>query len=104
MIPANFLEFATEDDAECFLKDVPKSMKFEEGDIKIKRAITKISSKRNWALRRASELISQASESKNRTIKTENRTITVDGVAAFIQEQNDLIGHFCSPYLALHIP
>ena len=75
-------------------------------NIKIKRAMTKINSKRNWALRRASELITQAPESRGHSVKIEwkDRTVTVNSTAAFIQAKDDLIGNFCAPYSALHIP
>ena len=103
----SFLEFATEDEAMKLLKEAPSTIRTDNGvELKLKPALTKINSKRNWALRRASELIQDTSEARLRSVKInwKDRTVTLDGTAVFLQNKEDLYGSFADPFTYLQIP
>ena len=85
----------------------------ENSSVKIKAAKTQTQKKRNYALIRASELITELQKSTPGTKKTiqiewkvtdtKDRHVTVDGVVGFCQTQNDSSGTFRAPFLDLSV-
>jgi len=98
------LKAATNDNAEIVV---------EGSSVKLKAAQSQIQKKRNYALIRACELITDLQKSTNGTKKTvqiewkvadtKDRHVTVDGVVGFCQTQNDSTGTFRAPFLDLNV-
>eukprot|EP00959_Pyramimonas_sp_CCMP1952_P083448 1744393-Pyramimonas_sp.AAC.1 len=65
-------------------------------NVKINMAVTKINLSRNWALRKAEELIKADRRTGSQSVKADwkNRTITVNGNLVFEQSAGDLKGCF----------
>ena len=107
MTRASFVEFATAEEAQDFLKAAPSTTSFKNpNDLKIKPALTKINSRKNWALRRAEELIKQSPAAQEQSVRIDwkSRSVTVNNTPAFVQMKDDLIGSFYAPFSALTIP
>ena len=81
MMNVGFLEFRTEDASRSFLDRVPnKSAQLTDGTrVKLKRALTEFNKQRNWALRKAEELIKAepATKDKQVTIDFVSRAVKV---------------------------
>ena len=105
---ASYMEYHSEMMAQNFIiaaKD--KQFCLTTGEkVKVKIAVTKINSSRNWALRKAEDLIKSDSVTGNRVLKTDwkNRTITVGGNIVFNQCPTDLKGSFVDEYVHLKFP
>lgn len=108
------MEFSNIETTKSFLKTVTidnAEIPVEGSSVKIKAAKTQIQKKRNYALIRASELITELQKSTPGTKKTiqiewkvvdtKDRHVTVDGVVGFCQNQNDSNGTFKAPFLDL---
>ena len=71
------------------------------GVLTLKAAKTKINLERDWALRKAEELIKAASKSGTVKLDFKTRVVTVDGTEAFAQSSDDLGGTFLAPFAGL---
>ena len=109
----SWVEFSNTDTTKAFLKTVASDnaeITVDGSSVKVKPARTQIQKKRNYALIRASEIIKISGEGAGKNVKIEfkvpdskERHVTVDGVVGFCQNQNDTIGFFRAPFLALSI-
>ena len=106
---AAFIEFPSQDsrrDALILMGGKNKRYTLpDSSQVTIKPALDEINKKRNWALRKATDLIKAQCQS-SRTIKTNfdhNRNVTVDDQTAFKQESNDLMGSFRGEFRQLSI-
>ena len=75
--------------------------------VTIKPALTKINSQRNWALRKAGDILKGDRRTSGKETKVnlnQERNVTVDGVPAFSQDPTDLRGSFLPPFNDLRIP
>ena len=106
----SFVEFYSQQSAIKALEALGgKNKKFEITDSEsctLTTAITAINQKRNWSLRKASELIKESSLSsgKNVEINWKERRVTVDSKEVFLQSNQDLGGRFLNPYDRLKLP
>ena len=69
--------------------------------IAVRPALSKLYLARNYALKRASELIKADSGSAGKTVETKDRTIVVGGQEAFVQGKNEPAGSFVGPFAHL---
>ena len=106
----SFVEFHSQQSAIKALEALGgKNKKFEITDSEsctLTTAITAINQKRNWSLRKASELIKESSLSsgKNVEINWKERRVIVDSKEVFLQSNQDLGGRFLNPYDRLKLP
>ena len=107
-----YAEFASTDAAQDALAQL-KDRWFNAGGavITVKPALTKLNGARNYALRKAEELIKQdaktGSKPKKINYKTSEsgvRNITVGGDVAFVQTKADTSGTCQPPYHTLSLP
>ena len=68
--------------------------------------VTKINMSRNWALRKAEDMIKSDSESARQIVKSDwkERTVSVNSKIVFHQVAVDLKGSFVHDYVALKFP
>ena len=102
-----YAEFASEDwkkKALDVLKE--KSWKIDGNDITIKPARTDLNGKRNFSIRKASELITEAAASDGKEVKIvwSKRKVNVNTHDAFVQSKTEVGGSFLPPYDGLHLP
>ena len=74
----------------------------------IKNARTDFQKARNWALKKACEVIKSSPESKNKKVEivwkvtdTKLRQITVNDKVAFVQSKEEATGTFVAPFTGL---
>ena len=81
------------------------SPQIEGAELKVVWARTKFQEKRNWALRKAEEMIKGNIESTNGDVKIDmkGRKVTCDGEDAFVQGKEEPIGSFLEPFEKLSI-
>ena len=72
--------------------------------VRVKAAKTQNSKTRDWAPRKAEELLKEADSSKKVELVWTERRVKVNGVPAFEQEKADLRGSFKPPYGNLALP
>ena len=112
--PGSWVEFSGVEVAKAFLSNVSlSSTELNVGSKKlmIKPARTELQRKRNYAMRKAEELIKASTHTGGKEVKIEwkvdgsrERLVTVNGTAAFKQEENDVKGVFLQPFADLVIP
>ena len=108
---ASWIEFPNCDTAKDFFKHIEKEdFKVDGTSIKIKFARTQFQKKRNYAMRKAEELLKGHPKTGSNVVTTEwkitdskDRRILVNGVLAFSQAPYDGTGTFLSPFLDLCI-
>ena len=83
-----------------------KSWTIDGNDITIKPARTDLNGKRNFSIRKASELITEAAASDGKEVKIDwsKRKVTVNTNDAFVQSKTEVGGSFLPPYDGLHLP
>ena len=105
---AGFIEFRTEDAAKLFLDALPdRSVDLAcGGKVKAKFALTDFNKQRNWALRKAEELIKAepAATNKRVAIDFSARVVKVDSSTAFEQGRDESRGTFMGAFSALTLP
>ena len=98
MSKASFAEFPTEEIARAFLKAAGgkgKAMESAHGALILKPAKTKVNLQRDWALRKAEELVEGATKSGDIVkIEFKERCDTVNAAKAFTQDADELAGTF----------
>ena len=107
---ASFVEFCTEEAARAALQTIGgKNTKFTYSDnvspIVVKPAISEINMKRNWSLKKATELITTKC-GKGVDVKANfgnERNIIVRGEVAFEQHSTDLAGQFKGDFIGLSL-
>eukprot|EP00973_Karenia_brevis_P035902 4953134-Karenia_brevis.AAC.1 len=102
-----YVEFADAEVAVAFLNKVKnESLEVNGSDIKFKKALTKVNAARNWALRKAKDLIDDASEGHHKPVKIDwpSRTVKANDVVAFSQIKSQLKGTFHAPFANLSLP
>ena len=72
--------------------------------LKVKAALTQTNKERNWALRKAEELLKGAASQKAVKLEWAERLVKVDGVPAFVQDKVELRGCFQPPFANLSLP
>ena len=108
---ASWIEFSNCDTAKDFLKHTEKEdFKVDGATIKIKFARTQFQKKRNYAMRKAEELLKGHQKTGRNVVTTEwkitdskDRRILVNGALAFSQAPYDGTGTFLPPFLDLCI-
>ena len=101
-----FAEFISEDEARLFA-DLVKGQSFTVAgvQIKVRPAKTKFNSSRDWALKKAEELL-QGAASSSQVVKLSfsDRKVTVNNEDAFVQSKTDSRGSFCGDFTHLALP
>ena len=107
MTPASYVEFASSDARDDALKAMGSSANLSTGErLKVKAAITKLNSHRNWALRAAKEVLEKSSLCTGRNIELDmkSRVVKVGGEVAFQQAPNETAGNFTPKFSSLKLP
>ena len=102
-----YAEFASSDSRREALNSISgKSLSVQGQTISIKNARTKVNGQRNYALRKAKELLKASDVNTGKTveIKWAERCVSVNDVAAFSQAKTDISGSFLPPYSAMSLP
>mgnify|MGYP003341748875 CR=1 FL=1 len=89
----SYVEFASQDAAKKFSNEADAT-KFPIKDIMVKPALSKINRQRNYAIRKAEEIIKAKFPNKDVQFDRKDRTLSVDGAAVFKQVPNELGGTF----------
>ena len=109
----SFVEFPFENIRDKVLAEINDVKKLELKDssgakVRFDRLKSQRQLTRNWALKRAKELIDQHPDGKGKHVElkwridgSSDRRILVDSVAAFTQSNADLLGSFASPFANL---
>eukprot|EP00973_Karenia_brevis_P021017 2890295-Karenia_brevis.AAC.1 len=99
-----FVEFASEDVCSIVFQ-VLKGANVREfsangGNIKIRAALTQINRKRNWALRRAEDLLKSSPLIQGNEVKIDfaTRVVKVGNTNAFVQSKFEVTGAFAEAY------
>ena len=102
-----YAEYASVEEAKKALKALT-DVKFEVNgeNVIIKLSRSKLQSNRNFALRKAEEILKPAGVSKGAAVvlNWEDRAVTVGGNVAFKQEKKELSGKFMGGYAHLSLP
>ncbi|CAE8598841.1 unnamed protein product [Polarella glacialis] len=108
---SSWVEFRNKEAAANFLNKLKTSnsdLVVNGTSIQIKPAQTKLKSTRNYAMRKAFELIKACPTSLNKNVEIDwnmpVRKVTVDSVDAFTQHKNDIHGTFHAPFQSLEMP
>ena len=104
---AAYINFASEDEARHLVKAVKESgleLKVQERKLKVVQAKTARSKQRDWALRKAEELLKTARPQAKVEVVWKERQVTVDTKAAFTQEKEDFRGSFSGSFAHLALP
>ena len=98
----SYVEFSSSDAASAALAALGgrnTKIKLAGTDVLVRRSITKKNRRRNWALRRAVELLKNMGvESVSIDFKKRCVVVGSSETVAFQQQQEDSIGSFLSPY------
>ena len=74
-------------------------------DVRIKRAITDLDRRRNWALNKADELVKADPRAARKKVEIKDRSVLVDGAVAYAQkERHDPSGQFDGEFANLKLP
>ena len=104
--PAGFAEFPSQKLATDFLSRIGQSSSFRAsgGDnVRVKAATSQVNQHRNWALRRASDLVKSRVPTANVRIDFKARNVSVDSAIAFEQGRGDLTGTFLGRFSDLTV-
>ena len=107
LTPASYVEFSSSDARDDALKVMGTSANLSTGErLKVKAAITKLNSHRNWALRAAKDVAEKSPLciGKNIDLDMKNRVLKVGGEVAFQQNPNETSGSFTSKFSSLKLP
>ena len=103
-----FVELGSSHVARAVAEKIKTSgLKLQAGgqDIRIKRAITDLDRRRNYALHAALELVTADNKSNGKTIETKDRTVLVNNVVAYSQKQRyEPSGAFEGDFQHLQLP
>ena len=102
----SFVEFADHDSAKGFVEAFGTSqLQVQAGDKKllVKKARTQKNSSRNWALRKAEELLKAVPGVGTVKLEWKYRKVTVGGVDAYTQGRDNL-GNFVGEHTTLKLP
>ena len=102
---AGYAEFTDADAAKAFFKLAEKStLKVGSDELTVKMARSKINTTRNWAIRKAHELLKAAAIGKKVDIEWKERVVKVDDIECFVQGKMELRGSFMGNYSTLTLP
>ena len=105
--PAAYAQLGSSDARDAALKLLGASATLTTGEqVKVKAAISKVNSHRNWALRKAEELVkaSNSAAGKRVELSFKERVVKVDNAVAFEQSPEDLGGTFKGAFSSLRLP
>ena len=101
-----FVEFADKNTATAFLRDAKDANKLKitvvGKEVSVKPALTKLQESRNWAIKKAEELIKAASPGVS--VVREKGTLKVQDSAVFSQPKGDPRGIFSGAFAHLTLP
>ena len=91
----SYIEFPSSDAASQFLQTAKNSshLKTRDCELRVKQALTSVNRKRNWALRRAEEIL-KANTHMSTKIDWKKRIVSCKDQIAFKQSRYDLTGKF----------
>ena len=72
--------------------------------MRVKAALTATNKQRNWALRKAEELLKAAEPEAKVELAWPERAVKVNGEKAFSQDKTDTRGSFLPPFTKLSLP
>ena len=105
---AAYANFTTADEVREFLasfKDSGQELEVKGTKLKVVQARTKLRKSRNWALKKAVELLKAAAgEGANTELNWEGREVTVNSVVAFKQAPGEPKGSFQNSFARLALP
>ena len=102
----SFIELVDEDTRNNLLAKIGESAVIGGGSVKIKKALSKINESRNYALRKAEELLKSDPQTGQKQVViswSKPRGVKVDGTFAFSQNDSELTGTFAAPYNNLQL-
>ena len=100
----SYVEFLSSHDAAAFLNAAKtKQMKVASKIILIKPAKSRVNLSRDWALRKAGELVKSHS-GRDAKIDFKGRTVSVGDVVVFEQTASELEGTFKGEFSRLRLP
>ena len=101
---AGYAEYTDADAAKASLKQLKGDFESNGVKVTVKAALPKKNLTRNWALRKAEELLKKDTPNKVVKLVWSERRVTVNDVPSFKQDKSELRGSFCPPYTHLQLP
>ena len=104
---ATYAHFAAEDDVRTLVKaakDRSVELKVEGKKLKVVPAKTKKNKQRDWALRKAEEVLKTSVPTQKVEVDWKERRVTANTAEAFKQEKEDTKGSFCGNFSHLALP
>ena len=100
----SYIEFPSSDAASQFLQTAKNSshLKIRDCGLRVKQALTSVNRKRNWALRRAEEIL-KANTHTSTKIDWKERIVNCKDQIAFKQSRYDLTGNFIEEFASLSL-
>ena len=99
----SYVEFASTDAAKSFMKEAG-SGQFPIQGITVKPALSKIHRQRNYAIRKAEEMIKERAPGKEVKADLKQRIVTLEGSTVFEQTSSELGGTFRGTMSSLRLP
>ena len=103
----SYAEFADNDAASVFIEAVkakPATLSSGGSSVQIKLVISKLNLARNYALKKATEMIKADAAYAGATVETKGRTVMVGDAEAFVQDKSEPGGRFVGSYSHLALP
>ena len=88
------------------IRKIGENAHIGSGTVKVNKALSKVNASRNYALRRAEEVLKADARTSGKTIKIEwskPRGVKVNDMVAFSQDDVELTGKYVDPCPALHL-
>lgn len=100
----SYVEFQSSDIASQFLQAAKNSahLKIRDCELRLKASLTSVNRKRNWALRKAEEIL-KANSHANTKIDWKERVVSCKDEIAFKQSKFDLTGTFVDQFSSLSL-
>ena len=99
----SYVKFASTDAAKSFMKEAG-SGQFPIQGITVKPALSKINRQRNYAIRKAEEMIKERAPGKEVKADLKQRIVTLEGSTVFEQTSSELGGTFRGTMSSLRLP
>ena len=105
----SYIEFPCHHNADVVLRGIEsKGLSLADSSgtpLRFARARTHLQLSRNYALKKAKDLVEKHAAAKNKTapINWKNRAVEVDGKDVFTQEKHDMAGKFMQPLMDISL-
>ena len=105
----SYIEFPSRHDVDVVLRGIEsKGLSLTDSSgtpLRFARAKTHVQLPRNYALKKAKDLVEKHAAAKNKavSINWKNRAVEVDGKDVFTQDKNDTAGKFMQPFMVINL-